>query len=85
MAMAAYAARRTLFYVIVFFVVSFLVFTLIYNGYYIYISPPLNIPGFTQLTDSRVHDYASDPFIISYFKMLGDFFTGDWGTPLVLR
>ena len=77
MAMAAYAARRTFFYVVVFFVVSFLVFFAIHalvghDSFYRSGEGDLFATG-------RHYLVIEPPIVVQYFRWLGDFFTGHWG------
>ena len=74
MTMAAYAARRTLFYVLMFFVVSFLIFFTIHA-----LVDPLTFANYGLVRSDRHALPIYPPIAIQYLRWLGDFFTGDWG------
>lgn len=77
MTLAAYAARRTLFYVIVFFVVTFLIF--------FFIHALLDHQAFVNYglirgeSVARYHLVYDPPIGVKYVRWLHDFFTGQWG------
>lgn len=75
MTMAAYAARRTLFYVLLFFVVSFLIFFTIHA-----LIDPDTFNNYGLLRSDRHTLPIDPPIVVQYLRWLGDFFTGNWGT-----
>ena len=83
MTMAAYAARRTFFYVIVFFAVSFLVFFSIHVAAnpIVTVFIDKNNPDMTLMRHTFVFE---KPVIVQYVEWMRGFFTGDLGTPSVL-
>ena len=92
MTMAAYAVRRTLFYVIVFFVVTMLLFLFLFpaqgTGY-----GPISAEEFKAQLDAYTAKHGfipleydifdHGPIPVQYIRWLGDFFTGDWGESLL--
>ena len=72
--MPGYVFRRVLVAVIAFFVISFVVFYIVYDiqfsfgGYF-------PIPGIE-------YEHMFDSVFLNYFRWLGAIFTGDWGMSL---
>jgi len=79
-----YIGKRVLIAIIVFFMVSLMIFYITnYQGLYIEIFPgPKNISS-AQL--EKLYEQLgvdTSPLIVRYFRYMGDFFTGDWGKSL---
>lgn len=79
MAMAAYAARRTLFYVIVFFAVTVLVFFSIHaaTNAVATVFIDKDKPDLTLVRHTFVFE---KPIVVQYVEWLKGFFIGNWGT-----
>ena len=84
MAMATYAARRTFFYVIVFFVVTFLVFFSIDAATHPITTVIIDSDNPDSVLFKHTFKFPSKPVPVQYGEWLRGFFTGDWGMPMVL-
>ena len=80
MTMAAYAARRTFFYIVVFFVVSFLIFFTIHALVDRATFDNVFLRNPAALASDRHILPIYPPVWVQYVRWLGGFFTGDLGS-----
>jgi ABC-type dipeptide/oligopeptide/nickel transport system permease component len=83
--MCGFVIRRVLIAVITFFILSFIIFVLITVAKSRDITDPFPI-GLNKQFDTDFQEYIrlqKEPYLIKYFRWIGDIFMGDFGESLI--